>query len=159
MKYLPVGLRIQGKKCVVVGGGRIGTRKVRSLLEAGASVVLVSPKATSELVELAASGRILWAREPYRLQHLHGAFLAVAATDRQELNAQVAEDAGEARILVCDASSAERSRIIFGALHAGEGFTVAVFTDGENPAGARSVRDQIAAFLSEAPGPDSPAAE
>lgn len=159
MKYLPVGLRMKGKKCVVVGGGQIGARKVKNLLEAEASVVLVSPEATTELVELAATGRILWAREPYRLQHLYGAFLAVAATDHQERNAQVAQDASESGILVCDASSAERSQVIFGALHAGEGFTVAVFTDGENPAGARSVRDEVAAFVSKRKGPDSPAAE
>lgn len=159
MKYLPVGLDIQGRKCVVIGGGAVGTRKVRNLLHAGASVVLVSPKATDELVNLAASGEILWARESFRLSHLYGAFLAVAATDHQELNEQVAREGRQSGILVCDASSAERSQVIFGALHREEGFTVAVFTDGRNPAGARAVRDQLADFMTKGRGPGSPAGE
>jgi len=159
MKYLPVGLDIQGRKCVVIGGGVVGTRKVRNLLEAGASVVLVSPQATDALVKLAASGEILWARESYRREHLYGAFLAVTATDRQTLNEQVAGEGRDSGILVCDASSAERSQVIFGALHRGDRFTVAVFTDGQDPAGARAVRDALADFMTKGTGPDSPAAE
>lgn len=158
MKYLPVGLNIQGRKCVVIGGGTVGTRKVRNLLQAGASVVLVSPRATDELVELAAAGEILWARETYRLSHLHGAFLAVAATDRRELNEQVGRGARESGIMVCDASSAERSEVIFGALHQEEGVTVAVFTDGRDPSRARTVRNQLADFLARGRKSDSPAA-
>ena len=157
MRYLPMGLDIRGKTCVVIGGGRIGSRKVENLLRAGASVVLVSPEATRALMELAAEGTILWAREPYRIEHLYGAFLAVVATDDPELNVQVVEDAEMAGVLVCDASSAERSQFIFGALKKGEGFTVAVFTDGEDPARARAMRDQLAAFLEQETEPDSPA--
>ena len=159
MKYLPIGLDVRDRTAVVVGGGPIGTRKVLNLLRAGATVVLVAPDATQDLMELAAEGKILWAREPYRIEHLYGAFLAVAATDQPELNARVAEEAGVAGILVCDASSAERSQFIFGALHEGEGFTTAVFTDGKNPAGGRSIRDRIATFLSEWMGADSPDTE
>lgn len=159
MKYLPVGLDIRDKTCVVVGGGPIGTRKVRNLLKAGGSVVLVSPEATPDLMKLVAEGTILWARESYRREHLYGAFLAVVATDRPELNAQVVEDAGLAGALVCDASSADRSEFIFGALEKGEGFTVAVFTDGENPAAARSVRDRIATLMREGSVGGSPPSE
>ncbi len=155
MKYLPVGLDIRSKTCVVVGGGPVGTRKVGNLLRAGGSVVLVSPEATRELMELAASGKILWAREPYRIEHLYGAFLAVVATDQSALNAQVVEDATLAGVLVCDASSAHRSEFIFGALHTGDRFTVAVFSDGEDPAASRSIRDGIATFLAGDGEPDS----
>lgn len=156
MKYLPIGLDVRSKSCVVVGGGPIGERKVQNLLKAQASVLLVSPNATPALMTMAAEGMILWAREGYRIEHLYGAFLAVTATDRQELNAQVVEDATLAGVLVCDASSEERSQFIFGALEKGEGFTVAVFTDGEDPSMARSVRDRISTYLQEATGPESP---
>lgn len=159
MRYLPVGLDIRDRTAVVVGGGPIGTRKVRNLLRAGSTVVLVAPDATPDLMKLAGEGKILWARESYRIEHLYGAFLAVAATHQPELNARVVEDAGMAGILVCDASSAERSQFIFGALHEGEGYTAAVFTDGKNPAGARSIRDRIAAFFLEGMGSDSPGNE
>ena len=157
LNFLPVGLDIRSRTCVVVGAGPIGTRKVQNLLRAQGTVVLVSPEATSDLMRLAAEGTILWAREPYRREHLYGAFLAVAATNDAELNARVVEDAVMAGVLVCDASSAERSEFIFGALHRGDGHTVAVFTDGQNPAGARSIRDQLATFMREGLEPDSPA--
>ena len=148
LKYLPVGLDIQGRKCLVVGGGNIGTRKVRNLTRAGGQVTLVSPEATEELARMAASGEILWRREAFREGHLNGAFLAVAATDDEGSNARLVDRARKLGVLVCDASSEERSQLIFGALHEGEGITVAVFTDGENPSRARLFRDRIAAFLS-----------
>jgi siroheme synthase-like protein len=144
MRFLPVGLDVRGRTCLVVGGGTVGTRKVVNLLRAGATVVMASPQATQELERLAASGELRWIREPFRNDHLHGVFLAVAATDDDALNAQVAQEALRRGTLVCDASSAERSQVIFGALHRGDGFTVAVFTDGRDPSRAREIRDRIA---------------
>jgi len=157
MKYLPVGLDIRDRKCLVVGGGKIGTRKVRNLTRAGGQVMLVSPEATEELARMAASGEILWRREGFREDHLHGAFLAVAATDDEGLNARLVDRAKKLGILVCDASSEERSQLIFGALHEGEGIMVSVFTDGEDPSRARKTRDRIAAFLSGGQEPETPA--
>jgi siroheme synthase-like protein len=144
MRFLPIGLDVRGRTCLVVGGGTVGTRKVVNLLRAGATVVMASPQATQELERLAASGELRWIREPFRNDHLHGVFLAVAATDDDALNAQVAQEALRRGTLVCDASSAERSQVIFGALHRGDGFTVAVFTDGRDPSRAREIRDRIA---------------
>jgi len=152
MKYLPIGLNVREKKCLVIGGGPIGERKVKNLLRAGASVFLVSPNVTRELEDLTASGRISRVREGYREEHLDGVFLAVVATDDGDLNAQVVEAAGSRGILVCDASSATRSEVIFGALHSQEGLTVAVFTDGEDPSRARRMRDGIADFVSRGEG-------
>jgi siroheme synthase-like protein len=132
---------------MVAGGGPVGTRKVHNLLRAGAAVTLVAPEATRELEELAESGAVRWLRESFQDHHLPGVFLVVAATDDDALNARLSREAGERGILVCDASSAERSQVIFGALHQGEGFTVAVFTHGRNPSRSREIRDRIASWL------------
>jgi siroheme synthase-like protein len=149
MKFLPVGLNVQAKRCVVVGGGKIGARKVRNLLHAGARVTLVSPETTQEMADLAASGEILWKKETVENSHLGGAFLAVVATDDEDLNALMVDEARRLGVLVCDASSGDRSQVIFGALHEEEGVTVAVFTDGQDPSRARKTRDEIGAFLTE----------
>jgi siroheme synthase (precorrin-2 oxidase/ferrochelatase) len=53
MRYLPIGLDLRGRICIVVGGGQIGTRKATNLLRAGADVTVVSPEATEDLVNLA----------------------------------------------------------------------------------------------------------
>jgi siroheme synthase (precorrin-2 oxidase/ferrochelatase) len=70
-------------------------------------------------------------------------FLAVAATDEDDRNAAVVQAAVRNGALACDASSAERSQVIFGALLQSEDVTIAVFTDGRDPALARRTRDQI----------------
>ena len=147
MRFLPLGIDLHGRRCVVLGGGAVGTRKALTLLHAGAVVTVVSPDVTDELAAEIDEGRIAWVRGCYEEGHLTDAFLAVSATSDTALNAAIAAAAGERGILVCDASSAQHSQIIFGALCHIDDATVAVFTDGSSPAGARQTRDRIAATL------------
>lgn len=147
-RFLPLGVRVEGQQCCVVGGGEVGTRKVQNLLRAGARVMLVAPSATAELAELAESGRITWRRDTFRPEHGTGVFLMVAATDDPGVNAAVVRVAGESGALSCDASSSESTQIIFGALHEQDGLTVAVFSDGHDPGRARGLRDRIRTLLS-----------
>ena len=147
-RYLPVGLDLRDAACVVIGGGAIGTRKVELLEGAGARVTIVSPRITERLDEVVGRGRATWLRETFRPEHVRDAFLVVVATDRPEVNARAAEAAVRAGALLCDATSAGRSRVIFGALLDTEDATVAVFTDGRDPGHARRTRDRIAGRLS-----------
>jgi len=147
LRFLPVGLDVRSKSCVVVGGGSVGTRKAITLTSAGADVTVVSPAVTDELAELISAGRVRWVQDSFREEHLEGAFLAVAATDDDDRNAAVVRSAFQNGALACDASSAERSQLIFGALLEGDDVTVAVFTGGRDPAQARRARDQIADLI------------
>ena len=148
LRFLPVGLDVQGKKCLVVGGGSVGARKVTNLVRAGAKVTVVSPMVTESLGGQIESGSATWVQDFFRDEHLDGVFFVVAATDNQTVNANIVSCAGNRGALVCDASSAERSQVIFGALHQSEdGVTVAVFTDGRDPSDSRRARDRIAEFL------------
>jgi len=149
MKYFPIGLDVRDRICIVVGGGQIGTRKATNLLRAGAAVTVVSPVATEEVARLAEASQLRWRRRGFQGSDLDGAFLAVASTDDEGLNARLIEDAKERGVLVCDASSASRSEVIFGALHQTDGITLAVFTDGQDPSLARRTRDRIAALEAE----------
>ena len=147
-RFLPLGVDLHGRRCVVVGGGTIGSRKVTTLLRAAASVVVVSPEVTEELADHADAGRIVWIRDQLREEHLAGAFMVVAATSDHAVNEVATGWAGASGALVCDASSAERSQVIFGALFEDSNETIAVFTDGRDPARARAVRDRIAEVIS-----------
>ncbi|MCK5651485.1 MAG: bifunctional precorrin-2 dehydrogenase/sirohydrochlorin ferrochelatase [Gemmatimonadetes bacterium] len=147
MTYLPIGLRVEGAACLVVGGGSIGTRKAQTLLRAGARVTVVAPDVTGELARLADQGRLRWEAEAFRERHLDGVLLAVIATDDAALNGEIGETATRCGALVCDASSSERSQVIFGALLEEGDTTIAVFTGGRNPPLARSMRDRIATLL------------
>ncbi len=143
LRFLPVGLAVQGKRCLIVGGGAVGTRKALTLVRAGAAVTMVSPTVADDLLEPIEAGRVRWVETSFLEEHLDGAFLVVAATDDEELNVRVVQEAGRRGALVCDASSAERSQVIFGALLDGEGVTMAVFTDGQDPGAARRTRDEV----------------
>lgn len=132
--------------CIVVGGGRIGSRKADTLVRAGAEVSVISPQATTDVAAMAEHGNLRWLAREYKPGDLEGAFLAVAATDDEAINAALVQEAEKGGILVCDASSASRSDVIFGALHTSEESTLAVFTDGRDPALARRIRDRIASL-------------
>jgi siroheme synthase-like protein len=152
-RFLPLGLDVRGRRCLVVGGGAVGTRKSLTLARAGAVVTVVSPTVTDELTEQIDAGRIHWVRDAFRNTQVHGVFLTVAATDDEAHNAAVVQAAVEHGSLVCDASSVERSAVIFGALLEEDDVTIAVFTDGRDPGRARSTRDEIAKRRGRAAGP------
>jgi uroporphyrin-III C-methyltransferase / precorrin-2 dehydrogenase / sirohydrochlorin ferrochelatase len=85
-----LGLRLEGRLAVVVGGGAVASRRIPALLDAGAQILLVSPKATASLEDLAAAGRIRWAARNYSPGDCAGAWLVCACTDRPQVNAAVA---------------------------------------------------------------------
>lgn len=131
---------------VVVGGGSVGQRKVTGLLAAGVRVRLVSPMATPHLQELAA-GQIEWLPRPYQTGDLDGALLAFAATNQRTVNAQVAADARDARILCNVADAPDEGDFHVPAIHRQDGLIIAVGTGGHSPTRARHVRDLIAKWL------------
>ena len=85
-----LGLRLEGRRVLVVGGGGVASRRVPALLDAGAEVLLVSPKVAASLEDLAAAGRIRWAARGYQAGDCAGAWLVCACTDDPEVNAAVA---------------------------------------------------------------------
>jgi precorrin-2 dehydrogenase/sirohydrochlorin ferrochelatase len=139
-EFYPLFLKIKGKKCVVVGGGQVARRKVKALLEHGASVEVISPEPCLELAKLAETGEIKLRKRGYQSGDLRGAFLAVAAADSRALNRQVAKEAQKKAVLVNVADAPQNSDFIFPSyLHRGA-LTVAVSTGGVSPALARKIR-------------------
>lgn len=151
LQFLPLGIDVRGKACLVVGGGPVGTRKATTLVRAGARVTVVAPTVTDELRKLVSSDTVRWIEGTYQHPHIEGVFLAVAATDDVRLNAAVTADAVGTGALACDASSGQASQVIFGALLQRDGATIAVFTDGRDPAAARRTRDHVAECIEQDP--------
>jgi uroporphyrin-III C-methyltransferase/precorrin-2 dehydrogenase/sirohydrochlorin ferrochelatase len=84
-----LGLRLGGRRVVVVGGGGVASRRVPALLDAGAEILLVSPKVAASLEDLAAAGRIRWEARGYQPGDCAGAWLVCACTDDAAVNAAV----------------------------------------------------------------------
>ncbi len=138
-----VVLNLRGRRCVVVGGGTVGERKVAGLLDHGASVTVISPRVTPRLAEWARQGRLVLEEREYRPGDLDGAFLVFAATDDPEINGRVFEEA-EARGLPANvADDPARCSFYLPAVVARGDLTVAVSTGGKSPALARRIRERL----------------
>jgi precorrin-2 dehydrogenase / sirohydrochlorin ferrochelatase len=135
----PVFLDLDGRHCVIVGGGEVANRKARKLLQARAEVVVISPEVKPELASVAVE---VW-RKPYEEGDLEGAFLAFAATDRREVNAAVAREAQRRGIPVNVADEpSEGDFALPSTLRRGQ-LQVAVSTGGASPTLARRIRHEL----------------
>lgn len=96
----PSGLRLEGRKVVVVGGGQVAQRRVPGLIAAGAQVNLVSPQVTPAIEGMADAGEVSWLRRGFEEADLDGAWYVIAATDDPAVNDAVSS-AAEARHTFC----------------------------------------------------------
>ncbi len=147
VEFLPLGVRVKGLRTLVIGGGRVGSRKVHTLLDAGAQVTVVSPKIDDDLRALHDNGALTWIRDGYHVRYLRTADLVIAATADRTLNRQIARDAEARRVLYCLTSSGQDSRVIFPAVHREGPVTIAVHTNGKECTQSRWLRDRLAAVL------------
>ena len=141
--YYPMMVDLTGRRCLVVGGGRVAERKVALLLDCGAGVEVVSPATTPKLAALASAGAIRLVRRAARSDDLAGAFLVFVATDDPEINRAVAAEAREAGGLVNVADAPEAcSFLVPSAVRRGD-LTIAISTGGGSPALAKRLRQRL----------------
>ena len=98
--YCPILLNIQGKRCVVIGGGKVALRKVKMLLDCGANIIIISPKPHPDMVKLSKKKALRLTQRNYETRDLRKAAVVIACTDVKEVNRKVADDAKKARVLV-----------------------------------------------------------
>jgi siroheme synthase-like protein len=153
MHYYPIFLDVRGRRAVVVGGGKVAERKVRTLLGAGAKVRVISPELTPQLARWAAQKKISVAHRRYRQGDLAakpqgGApFLLFAATNDLVTQRAVGAHGRFAGALVNRADEASDADFIVPASFAGGGMHVAISTSGASPALARMLRRRLQVIL------------
>lgn len=129
--------------CVVIGGGNVAERKVSSLLEAGASIKVVSPRLTTGLQQLADRGQLDYISREYQSGDLDGAFLAIAATGDPATNRAVAGEAAARRTLINVVDDLQLCNFTVPATLSRGALTISVSTGGKSPALAAHVKKQI----------------
>jgi len=143
MKYYPVNLDIRNRKCLVVGGGAVGTRKVMTLLDCGAKVIVVSNEVTQQVFELADNGSIVLKNRPFQISDLHKMFLVIGATDNPELNRQIHSEAERLGMLCNIADRPEVCNFILPAIVNRGDLIIAISTSGKSPAFAKKIRKDL----------------
>jgi len=143
MQYYPVSLDIKNRKCLVVGGGGVGTRKVMTLIDCDAKVTVVSPTVSGQLLELANNGLIVLEKRPYRETDLDGMFLVIGTTDDEELNRQISMDAEKLNMLCNIADRPEVCNFILPSIVNRGDLTISISTSGKSPALAKRLRIEL----------------
>jgi precorrin-2 dehydrogenase / sirohydrochlorin ferrochelatase len=142
-RYYMACLDLTGRRCVVVGGGRVGLEKARGLLECGADVTVVAPELVPELLDLP----VEWLRRPYVVTDLGGVWLVIAATPERAVNRRVKGDADRLGVFCNVADDPELCSLILPAVHRVDPIAVAVSTGGASPALAQRLRTEIAKIV------------
>lgn len=143
MLLYPVNLNVKDKRCLVVGGGNVAYRKVVTLLEFGAEVVLVSPELCEKLEALAVQSAIHIHKREYKSEDAGGAFLIFAATNNLNLQQQIAEDATKYNVLLNSATDPQRCDFQVPAHFRRGELQVAISTSGASPAVSRMIRERL----------------
>ncbi|WP_405749830.1 MULTISPECIES: uroporphyrinogen-III C-methyltransferase [unclassified Streptomyces] len=138
----PVGLRLSGRRVVVIGGGQVAQRRLPSLIAAGGDILLISPSATPSVEAMVSAGEIAWERRAYADGDLAGAWYVLIATGDTAANETASAEAERHRIWCVRSDDAAAATAWTPATGRSEGVTVAVLT-GHDPRRSAAVRDAI----------------
>lgn len=152
MDFLPVSLRLQGARVLLVGGGQIATRKARLLLKAGARLTVIAPDIGTELAQLLENTGGTWQANTYHEGAINEVVLVVAATPLREVNEQVYRDATSRQLPVNVVDSPDLCTFIFPSIVERGPLTVAISSGGNSPVLVRLLRRKFEEMIPAAYG-------
>ena len=143
MTYYPIFLDLTGRPCVVVGGGKVAERKVKSLIDAGASVTVISPKLTAELTKLTSKGSLTHIKKRFKAGMLDGVFLVISASSSKAVNTLVSTEGRKCGAIVNVADDPKLCDFIVPSLVKRGELNIAVSTSAKCPGLARELRLEL----------------
>lgn len=138
----PVMINIRDKKVVVIGGGKVAARKIKTLLAEGAAVTVISPTLHEDIAQAA----VTWLARPYQEGDLAGAKLVFACTDQAEVNSQIMQDAAPSQ-LVNNTGDKTFSDFYNVAIARKQDLSVMISTNGLSPSRSKEIRRKIEGLL------------
>ncbi|WP_028857384.1 precorrin-2 dehydrogenase/sirohydrochlorin ferrochelatase family protein [Psychrilyobacter atlanticus] len=143
-KYFPILLDLEKKDILVVGGGKIAYRKIKTLLNYGAEIEVITPQIVEKKIDLLfEEKKINITLREFKDSDLENRFLVVGATNNKKLNKKIYELGDSKNILVNNITTKEDLNARFCAVHKGEDFQVAISTDEGDPKRALELKKQI----------------
>lgn len=140
----PINLNLVGRRCLVIGGGKVAERKVAALLKSGAAVTVISPTLTASLAAWLAAGYFCYKAEAFSPVDVQGYLLVLCTTDSSAVNEQAAQLAKAAGALVNVADRPDLCDFTIPARLLQGNLSITVSTSGQSPALARLLRDELA---------------
>jgi precorrin-2 dehydrogenase/sirohydrochlorin ferrochelatase len=149
MISFPLFIDLSSKKCIVIGGGQVATRKVENLLLFNACITVISPAITGRLSQLAEQGKITVIHEEFSAEHLTGAFLAIAATSKKLVNESIYSNAVQNGIWINVVDCPSQCTFIFPAIVKRDGMVIGISSSGLYPALSKNIRQKLESFFPE----------
>jgi siroheme synthase-like protein len=149
----PLFLKLEGKRCLVVGAGVVGLEKIESLRRCGPSIRVIAPEAIAEVKTLHAQGQVEWLDRIYQTGDVQGFDLVIAATSDRQVNQAVFQEASRRSILCNTVDDPPLCDFFFGSIVERGDLQIAISTAGESPAVAQRLRREIDAQLPSDLGP------
>lgn len=139
----PAFLKLEGRKCVIVGAGRIAEQKLHGLLASGARVIAIAEQASETFHRLADEGRMQLVLRSFQPGDVNGAVLVIAATGNRDVNQEIFV-ACSARAVLCNAvDEPERCHFYYPAVVRRGDLQIAISTNGKSPALAQRIRAEL----------------
>jgi precorrin-2 dehydrogenase / sirohydrochlorin ferrochelatase len=148
----PVFLKLEGKRCLVVGGGKVAYRKILDLLDCGADITAVAEDPIPECTEIAEKGKLTLLARCFRPEDIEGAFLVFAATDDDEVNAEVSDLARRKGILANIVDDPAKCDFFSGSVVKRGPLQIAISTGGSSPSISQKIRRELEERYSESYG-------
>lgn len=152
MTLFPIFLKLAGKRCLVVGAGKLAESKIESLISSGAIVVVVAPRATHKLELLNSAKKIEWKRREFVTNDLDQIFMVIAATDTQAVNHSVADEARVRGILCNSVDDPPDCDFFYPSVVQRGDLQIAISTAGKSPSLAQRLRIEIDHMIPEDTG-------
>ena len=143
MSLFPMFVKLEGRSCLVVGAGKVGESKIRSLLVSRAKVHVVAPRATPTVTAWDRAGVLRWVPREFHPSDLDGVFLAVAATSTTAVNDEVYREAQTRRVLCNVVDVPDRCDFYYPAVVRRGDLQIAISTGGQSPALAQRLRREF----------------
>lgn len=148
LKTFPVNLLLGGRKCLVVGAGKVATRKIGHLIRANADITVIAPAVSAKVNEIAENTSVRLIKREYHEHDIEGYFLVFAATDDKKLNARIIRDCNHGKILCCAVDENWKNGVfITPASIEKNGVTISVSTDGAACRRTRMIKGNISRHL------------
>jgi len=143
LPFFPILLNIMGRRCLVVGAGKVAAAKIAGLMNYGPKIVVVSPRAVREIKDQARAGKITWHQRKFSPNDVRGAFVVIAATNSSEINAAVFRACRARRVLCNAVDDPENCDFFYPAVVRRGLLQIAISTNGRAPALAARLRREL----------------
>ncbi len=136
-------MKLAGRRCLVVGAGKIGEPKIASLLDTGASVHVIALAASEAVHEWAEAGNISLELRAFSAEDLHETFLAIVATASRTLNGSIYREAQRRGVLCNVVDDPEYCDFYYPAVVRRGDLQIAISTNGQSPSLSQKLRQQL----------------